>query len=114
MRCKQIDGHLGSSGAKVWRRRPRKFERNPVYCVTHIRRQGPGANADFMPGAFEVSPLKNRIEVVIELSDRVVRGAINARDSSVAEFASATLIEAPHFAVQRDVSELVAAADLGS
>src|SRR5499426_736278 len=82
------------------------FERNPVYCVAQIRRQRPGANADFTPGAFEVSPLKNRIEVVIELSDRVVRGAISARDSSVAEFASGALIEATHFAVQRDVSEL--------
>src|SRR6266542_1551270 len=90
------------------------FERNPVYCVAHVRRQGPGANADFTPGAFEVSPLKNRIEVVIELSDRVVRGAISARDSRVAAFAPATLVEAPYFAVQRDVSELMAAADLRS
>src|SRR5215475_4331527 len=89
-----------------------RFERNPVYCVAQIRRQRPGANADFTPGAFEVSPLKNRIEVVIELSDNVVRGAISARDSSVAEFAPATLIEAPHLTVQRDVSELMAATDL--
>src|SRR5215813_11606800 len=44
------------------------FEWNPVYCVAQIRRQRPGANADFTPGAFEDSPLKNHMEVVNELS----------------------------------------------
>src|SRR5262249_22751070 len=90
------------------------FERNPVYRVAQVRRQRPGADADFTPGVPEVSPLKNRIEVVIELTDRVVRGAISAHDRRVAQFASATLIKAPHLAVKSDVSELMAAADLRS
>src|SRR5262245_38829910 len=90
------------------------FERNLVYRVTQVRRQRPGADVEFTSGTLEVSPLKNRIEVVIELPDRVARCAVSSRDESVAEFASDPLIEAPYFAIQSDVRELVAAADLRS
>src|SRR5262249_42858889 len=90
------------------------FERNPIYRVAEFGGQRPGADADFTPGVPEVSPLKNRIEVVIELTDRVAGSAISARDNRVAEFASAALIEAPQLAVQSDVGELMAAANLRS
>src|SRR5262249_47589095 len=90
------------------------FERNPIYRMAQIGGQRPGADVDFTPGVPEVSPLKNRIQVVIELTDRVSRNAICARANCVAECASAALIEAPHLAVQSDVSELMAAADLRS
>ena len=70
-------------------------------CQCHAQRSGS-------------SPLKNRIEVVIELTCHVISRAISAHGRRVVQFVSAALIEVHHFAIQRDVSKLMAAANLRS